>query len=75
MKKCTYVLSDIHGDLKALESLVDVAKIDLFNDKIFILGDVIDRGPYSLETIHYMMEYPGFKLIRGNHEGMFIKWY
>lgn len=75
MKKYTYVLSDIHGDLKALESLVDVAKIDLFNDKIIILGDVIDRGPYSLETIHYIMEYPGFELIRGNHEEMFLKWW
>ena len=62
------VLSDIHGNLPALEAVLD----DLGKwrpDRVIINGDVINRGPDSpgcLELIARQL--PTITLIKGNHE-------
>ena len=76
---CSYlVIGDVHGDLDGLKSLF--LKIDLtkylenrFN-KIIFLGDYIDRGPYQLEALEYILclfkNNPNqIMMLRGNHEG------
>lgn len=47
------------------------------DDQLFFLGDYIDRGPASLETVHYVWEllekgYAVFPL-RGNHEQLMLE--
>lgn len=64
------VLSDIHGNLPALEAVV--AHIDAWSpDVVVVDGDIINRGPKSgacLELLIKRHEYDGWHLLRGNHE-------
>jgi predicted phosphodiesterase len=62
------VLSDIHGNLPALEVVLD----DLASwgpDRIIINGDVINRGPDSLGCLQLIEEQlNGCYILKGNHE-------
>ena len=67
-----YVMSDIHGQYsKFLEMLkrIDFNELDV----LYILGDIIDRGPKNLEMIQYVMSHKNIKMLLGNHEDMFLK--
>lgn len=48
-------ISDIHGNLKALKRLL--AKVG-FNgeDYLFLVGDMVEKGPQSLNTLRFIME-------------------
>ncbi len=49
------VTSDIHGTLSYLKKVLE--KADFCNsDILFIVGDIIEKGPENLETLHYVME-------------------
>lgn len=64
------ILSDIHGNLHALDAVID----DLNNntvDKLIFLGDLIDYGMQSNEVVSYIKENFSDKIICniwGNHE-------
>ena len=65
----SYVISDIHGELDLFEELID--KIGLTDDDtLYILGDVLDRGPYPITTLFRVMDMPNTIFIAGNHEAM-----
>lgn len=65
----TYVISDIHGNYKKYKRLLEM--ID-FKDKdtLYVLGDVIDRGPEGIKVLKDMMSQPNVIPILGNHEFM-----
>lgn len=68
----TYVLSDIHGNRGALESIL--AQIDLNDeDCLYILGDISDRIFGGLEMLKQLMKMPNVSILMGNHEYMMIK--
>ena len=71
------IIGDVHGDLRALKSILRKIKIDKFvlnhNNKIIFLGDYVDRGLGSVEVLHTIcslkIRYPhSVVLMRGNHE-------
>ena len=67
----TYVLSDIHGNKDAFDSIL--AQINMTEqDHLYILGDVVDRGPDSLELLQRIRKMPNTTLLLGNHEYMMI---
>ncbi len=71
----TYIIPDIHGHLWEFDALLD--KIGLGkDDRLFLLGDYIDRGPESREVVDRIMELKekGYRCtaLRGNHEQMFL---
>ena len=39
-------------------------------DTLYVIGDVIDRGPNSIKTLLYIMEKENIELLAGNHEYM-----
>lgn len=50
-----FAVSDVHGNLAYLKGLLD--KISFCKDDVLILlGDLIEKGPCSLETLRYIME-------------------
>ena len=60
------ILSDIHGNLPALEAvLADLANFDV--DHVIVPGDVISFGPFSRQTAALVIE-KGWSVIRGNNE-------
>ncbi len=67
----TYVISDIHGEYEKFENLLK--KICLKDeDTLYILGDILDRGPHPIKTLLKIMEMPNVICIVGNHELMAI---
>lgn len=62
-----YVCSDIHGDYTKYHALLE--KISLQDqDTLYVLGDVIDRGPDGIKILRDMMVRPNVVPILGNHE-------
>ena len=71
MARYTYVISDIHGQFDAFMKMLD--KIEFgYDDEMYILGDVIDRGPQSLECVKWIMEQDNILTLLGNHELLFL---
>jgi len=63
----TYVISDIHGQYDMFMELID--KIDLKQtDTLYVLGDILDRGPHPIKVLKKLMEMPNAICIVGNHE-------
>ncbi len=67
-----YVTSDLHG--YPLDKLKDfLAKVGFGrDDELYILGDVIDRGPDGVRILQWIMAQPNVKLLLGNHESMML---
>ena len=66
-----FVVGDIHGHFSALDTLLQQVSFDLERDRVFSVGDMIDRGPESHRAIEFL-NYPWFHAIRGNHEQMLL---
>lgn len=50
-----------------LEALLRRLRFDETVDRLFSVGDLIDRGPKSRDVLAWL-EYPWFHAVRGNHE-------
>lgn len=63
-------LADIHGNYQALITVID--HVERWNpDLVFILGDIINRGPRSRDCLHLIqqkLESDSWQAITGNHE-------
>jgi serine/threonine protein phosphatase 1 len=76
-----YAVGDIHGRLDLLDELLSHVNADLAlrptARPIFVfLGDYIDRGPRSRETIDRLIELGGINecvFLKGNHEQIAVK--
>lgn len=65
------IIGDLHGDLLSLKRIVEI--IDKWYNAVVFLGDYVDRGKNSLETVlnafYLKLEKPDLVfLLRGNHE-------
>jgi len=67
----TYTISDLHGRYDKYLKLLQ--KINLGpDDTLYVLGDVIDRGPYGFKIMLDMAQRPNVIGLLGNHEAMAI---
>jgi len=66
-----YCVADIHGNYEAYCRLLKEIKFSEA-DTLYVLGDVIDRGPSSMKLLQDMMMRPNVIPILGNHEYMAI---
>lgn len=66
-----YVMSDIHGEFNLFIKMLKFINFSK-EDKLIILGDVLDRGAYPIKTLKYIMENKNIEMIMGNHEKMFL---
>jgi serine/threonine protein phosphatase 1 len=66
-----YIVGDIHGCFEQLEQeLIDIG-FDITVDRLFCVGDLVDRGPNSIAALEWLKK-PWFFAVRGNHEQMAI---
>ena len=63
----TYVCSDIHGNGDAYYDLKALLTQD---DKLYIIGDVVDRGDDGIEILQDVMSDSRITLLMGNHESI-----
>lgn len=49
-------ISDIHGNLPVFKKLLRKIAFDPEKDALFLVGDLLEKGPYNLETLYYIME-------------------
>ena len=68
----TYVISDIHGEYDKFIKMLDKIKFS-DEDTLYILGDVVDRGPNPIKVLQKIMEMPNVIPIVGNHELMAVE--
>lgn len=66
-----YVVSDIHGCFDELMSQLSNVNFDKTKDRLFIVGDLIDRGTQNLECLSLLKEDWVYATM-GNHEYMFL---
>lgn len=65
----TYVIGDIHGEYEQLKILLQKMNFN-DEDELFVLGDIVDRGPHPIKALQYLMTLPNCICLIGNHEVM-----
>lgn len=67
-----YAVGDIHGHFTRLQAALDQLGFDPQCDRLFSVGDLIDRGPQSEECLEWL-EQPWFFAVQGNHEVLAVQ--
>jgi serine/threonine protein phosphatase 1 len=61
-----FVVGDIHGAFDSVLARMGQVSFDVSKDRLFSLGDLIDRGHQSVRVLKFL-EQPFVHAIRGNH--------
>ena len=69
----TYAIGDIQGCFDELIVLLEKIKFQTDRDKLWICGDIINRGPKSLETLNFVYSIrENCNITLGNHDLHFL---
>lgn len=66
-------VGDIHGHFPRLQQALDSVGFDPAADRLFSVGDLVDRGPHSRQALHWLAQ-PWFEAVQGNHEALAISY-
>lgn len=69
-----YICADVHGHFSLLEGYLEEVNFNYSRDRLFSLGDLIDRGEESPRALEFLAQ-PWFHAVMGNHEVMLLKAY
>jgi serine/threonine protein phosphatase 1 len=69
-----FAVGDIHGWFSRLQTALDAVQFNPDIDRLFSVGDLVDRGPES-ERVDSWLAKPWFHAVRGNHEQMAVDAY
>lgn len=65
----TYAIGDIQGCLVSLTQLLDRISFHRQTDELWLVGDLVNRGPRSLATLRFIKELgSSAHLVLGNHD-------
>jgi bis(5'-nucleosyl)-tetraphosphatase (symmetrical) len=64
----TYCIGDIQGCFDELEQLLRIINYNHNIDHLWFVGDLINRGPKSLEVLRLIKKLPNVKVVLGNHD-------
>ena len=64
----TYVIGDIHGCFDQFTKLLKKINYKKDEDKLILLGDLVNRGPDSLSVINHCMADSSIITVLGNHD-------
>jgi serine/threonine protein phosphatase 1 len=66
-----FVIGDLHGCRSLLDFALDNVSFDTRIDRLFSVGDLVDRGP-SNEACLALLDEPWFYPVMGNHDAMLL---
>ena len=67
-----WAIGDVHGCYRSVRALVARAEIAA-GDRLWFVGDLVNRGPRSLETLRYVADLGGrATIVLGNHDLHFL---
>jgi serine/threonine protein phosphatase 1 len=67
-----FAVGDIHGHFSRLEDALADIRFDTHVDRLFSVGDLVDRGAQSEQALDWLGR-PWFHAVRGNHEDYAIR--
>ena len=70
----TYCLGDVHGTYKALMQCFERAGFNYNEDRLIVLGDVVDGYPETKECINELKKIKDLVYVIGNHDQWVLSW-
>ncbi|AWP22048.1 diadenosine tetraphosphatase [Acidiferrobacter sp. SPIII_3] len=64
----TYAIGDLQGCLRSLQSLLAHIHYVDGTDRLWLTGDLVNRGPESLETLRFLRTLTDPVIVLGNHD-------
>ena len=69
----TWAIGDVHGCFRTLEALIDRIGLDQERDRLWMVGDLVNRGPRSLQVLRWARDRDRelgerFQIVLGNHD-------
>ncbi|WP_308725321.1 symmetrical bis(5'-nucleosyl)-tetraphosphatase [Metapseudomonas otitidis] len=65
----TYAVGDLQGCLDPLKCLLDRVAFEPVRDRLWLVGDLVNRGPKSLETLRFLFAMrDSVTCVLGNHD-------
>ncbi len=70
----TYAIGDIQGCFSHFKNLLSIINFNSHKDRLWLVGDIVNRGPESLKTLKYIKNLgKSVTMVLGNHDIHLIK--
>ena len=64
----TFIVGDVQGCYQELEELLTKCGFEKGNDHLWLVGDLINRGPENVAVLDWIIDTPKVTSVLGNHD-------